>query len=469
MAGMTIGVATVLMMVALGNGAQSAIEDQVRAAGMNVIVVTSGNYKMQQQWTNQGEAEEPAAYHPRAQSFRLKTTECRDACCELYLQCIFQAGGNPIQRLERGGPNAAGLGAADTLSLDDAEAVKQLKGVQFVSPGVAENAAVTGEKSTWFTRLHGESSDIPSIRRTWVFTHGRFFTRGEMKKSADAAVIGSIVSDKLFGVSNPVGKDIVVKGSTYHIIGVVTSSSWMVPPAPGDDQFDAIYLPVTSAEFLLKRKSLNTLTISTISTGDVTRVAKAISSLLRTRHHLSAEQPDDFVVSSQARKTLAQGGMRTDVARAIAGNVSNLDKVTLDQLGKTLDRASRTMTVLLTSIAAVSLLVGGVGMMNIMLLSVTDRTREIGIRRAVGAGSKEVMLQFLMEAVTLSISGGSFGILVGIFAAAGITRFLHWSTNVSLLSVIVSFSVSAGIGILFGYYPAREASRVSPMISLRYE
>lgn len=469
MVGMTIGVATVLTMIALGTGAQSAIQDQVRAAGMNIIVVSSGNYKMQQQWTSQGEAEEPAAYHPQTRHSLFKTAEWRNSSKSFYLERIFQPENNPIQKLEHSGENAAGLGRAETLSLDDAEAIEKLRGVQYVSPGVSENVSVQANHSSWFTRLHGEGADLPSIRRSWVFFHGRFFTRKEVGNAESVAVIGSIVSDKLFGSSNPVGKSITVKSGSYRIIGIVASSSWMVPATLGDDQFDAIYLPVTTAQKLLEHKSLGTLTISTASTGDVTRVTKAIAALLRERHHLAAEQPDDFVVASQARKVLVKGGMRTDIARAVVGNVNNLDKVTLDQLGKALDRASRIMTALLTSIAAVSLVVGGIGIMNVMLLSVTERTREIGIRRAVGARSQEVMLQFLMEALTLSVSGGIFGILVGIAAAGSITRFLRWSTNISPLAIGLSFGVSAAVGILFGYYPARKASRVSPMTSLRYE
>jgi ABC-type antimicrobial peptide transport system permease subunit len=161
--------------------------------------------------------------------------------------------------------------------------------------------------------------------------------------------------------------------------------------------------------------------------------------------------------------------MRTDVTRAVVGNVSSLDKVTLDQLGKTLERASRTMTALLASVATVSLIVGGIGIMNIMLLSVTERTREIGIRRAVGARSDEVMLQFLLEAITLSLSGGLLGIFAGIVAARSITAAVQWSTSVTFSSVALAFGISAAIGILFGFYPAREAARVDPMTSLRYE
>jgi ABC-type antimicrobial peptide transport system permease subunit len=243
----------------------------------------------------------------------------------------------------------------------------------------------------------------------------------------------------------------------------------MVPSGEGDDQFDAVYVPVTTGKQLLQKVGLGTVTISTLSTGDVTGVTKAVRELLRQRHGLTYREPDDFIVSSQAKKTLAKGGMRTDVARAISSNVTNLDQVTLEQLGKTLDRASRTMTALLASIASVSLIVGGIGIMNVMLLSVTERTKEIGIRRAVGARSDEVMMQFLMEAVVLSLVGGGLGVLLGLIVSEGITRMVAWSTNISALAITLSFGISAGIGILFGYYPARQASRVTPMTSLGYE
>jgi len=175
------------------------------------------------------------------------------------------------------------------------------------------------------------------------------------------------------------------------------------------------------------------------------------------------------VVASEAHRSLTKGGMRTDIARAVVGNVGYLDKVTLDELGKTLDRASRTMTALLAGVATVSLIVGGIGIMNIMLLSVTERTREIGVRRAVGARSSEVMLQFLMEAIMLSLAGGVLGILAGVVATKLIGSVVQWSVLISPWAVSLSFGISAAIGILFGYYPAREASRVSPMTSLRYE
>lgn len=451
--GMTIGVATVLTMIAVGSGAQKAIQDQVRSAGMNVIVVTSGNYKFKQQWTSDGETEEgqTGPYDPSA---GLTASDSR----------------NPITDEEENDPeNKFGLGGSDKLSLADADAVAGLPEVQYVSAGLVDNARVELGDEGWFTRMHGESASLPKIRRAWIFPYGRFFTQKEVDQAKDVAVIGKVVGQHLFGNNNPVGATITAKGRNYTVIGEIASSSWMVPEAQGDDQFDAIYIPVTAAQSVLHQSSLNMLTLSTRSTGEVTNVSKSVTSLLRQRHQLPATQPDDFVVDSEAHKSLAHGGMRTDVTRAVVGNVSSLDKVTLDELSKTLERASRTMTALLASVATVSLIVGGIGIMNIMLLSVTERTREIGIRRAVGARSNEVMLQFLLEAVTLSLSGGLLGICGGILAARSISAAVQWSTSISPWSVALSFGISAAIGVLFGFYPAREAARVDPMTSLRYE
>ena len=470
MSGMTIGVATVLTMVALGSGAQKAIQDQVRSAGMNVIVVSSGNYKMKQQWTSDGETEEQqAAYYPDRSRALGMPAVWRRSLPQPTLRHVEDSNSNPTTEEQNDPENAAGLGGSDRLSLDDAESVAKLPGVQYVSGGLADNARVEFGSSGWFTRMHGEGANLPKIRRAWAFSHGRFFTKDEMAQAESVVVIGSIVSQHLFGTDNPVGKEITVKSRSYRVIGEISSASWMVPAFQGDDQFDAIYIPVTLAQSVLHRKPLNRLTVSTNSTGEVQQVSRSIASLLRRRHQLSLSQPDDFVVSSEAHKSLTRGGMRTDIARAVVGNVNYLDKVTLDELNKTLDRASRTMTALLASIAAVSLVVGGIGIMNIMLLSVTERTREIGIRRAVGANSDEVMSQFLMEAIILSVTGGILGVSMGVLAAKSISSMVHWSSDISLQAVALSFGISVAIGVLFGYYPAREASRVSPMTSLRHE
>jgi ABC-type antimicrobial peptide transport system permease subunit len=471
MLGMSIGVATLLTTIALGAGAQASIETQVRAAGMNVIVVTSGNYKMATQKTSDGETEEPAAYVPERTRARWKTAVWdpaqRVGLWRRVQDDVKQI--NPIIGAEAGPDSLQGMGAATTLSLDDGKAVAGLHGVQYVSGGVSENGTVNIDGRTWFTKVHGEEASLLKIKRAWAFPYGGFFTEAQVKRGSDVIVLGSVVSEKLFPGRSPMGETVAIRGHSYKVVGVVGSGVWMIHAMPGDGEFDAVYLPVTTAMGLTGKKSLDTLTISTVSTGDVTQVTKAATALLRQRHGLGQKLPDDFTIASEAHKSLARGGMRTDVARAVVGNTSNLDKVTLDQLGKTLDRASRTMTALLGGIAVVSLVVGGIGIMNIMLLSVTERTKEIGIRRSVGALSDEVMMQFLMEAMTLSLTGGLLGIVGGLTLAFFITRLVQWSTAISPLAVAVSFGISAAIGMVFGYYPARQAARVSPMSSLRYE
>jgi len=441
--GMMIGVGTVLAMIALGSGARRSIIAQVRAAGMNIIVVKSGNYRMPQQWTNQGDGEQPAGW-----------SSPRD---------------NPDLELARRGENSGGLGAAATLSLTDATAVAQLPGVEAVSGGVHDNVLLTAGKTNWLTQMRGEQPALPDIRRAWIITHGRFFSAGEDTQQESVAVLGDVASRHLFGDRNPVGERIMLRGTPFRIIGIIASGSWMVSSTDGDGQFDAVYIPVHTAQRILGRGSLDTLTVATVSTGEVARVSKLISAALRRRHALSDVAPDDFTVVSEARAAIARGGMRTDITRAMMGNADTLDEVTLEQLSKTLEHASRTMAVLLASTAAVSLLVGGIGIMNIMLLAVTERTREIGIRRAVGAQSAEVMQQFLLEAVILSVGGGVFGILLGAGISVLVARLVRWSTELSLLDIAVSFAISVAIGIIFGYYPARQASRVTPMTALRYE
>ena len=463
MLGMTIGVATVLTMISLGSGAQKAIQDQVKAAGMNMLIVTAGNYQAPKEKPpddaiEMGALRDPgrvgrahlvmAAFHPEDDPFAVHD--------------------HPTAR-QRLGDSEAGLGAAATLTIADADAVRNVSAVQYVCEGVHENVHVVSGDKRWFTRVHGDGVSLPNIRRSWKFVHGNFFSAREERRNDQVIVLGSIVAVKLFGTANPVGETITVWKQPFKVVGVVTSSSWMVSPSEGDDQFDAVYIPVTTMQHLLNLSKLNDITITTQSTGDVTKVESIVTSILRKRHGIGPDQPDDFTVASQAAKALSSGGLRPDVATAVTGNVNGLEKVTLDQLGKTLDKSSRTMSALLASIATVSLIVGGIGIMNIMLLSVTERTREIGIRRAVGARAHEVLLQFILESVTLSVSGGLFGILIGVVAAILISRSVQWSTSISMVAILLSFGVSAIVGIFFGYYPAREASRVAPLTSLRFE
>jgi putative ABC transport system permease protein len=253
------------------------------------------------------------------------------------------------------------------------------------------------------------------------------------------------------------------------VIGVVTSATWVVQPAPGDDQFDAVYMPYTTTQRLLNLSKLNDITVTAESSGDVSRLAREITNLLRKRHGIGDNDPDDFTIITQATKALTTGGLPPSVARAVAANVAELEKVTLEQLALTMERASRTMTWLLAAVAAVSLIVGGIGIMNITLLSVTERTREIGLRMAVGARSRDVMRQFLFEAVVISAAGGLLGIILGVIASIGIARSLQWATVVSPLSVLLAFGVATAVGVFFGWYPAQRAARLDPIVALRRE
>jgi putative ABC transport system permease protein len=473
MVGLTIGVATVLTMIALGSGAQSAIQDQVKAAGMNLILITAGNYKVKTE-DDLGVVENASFRAPLGEYSPFRTAEWSSSDRPRFLR-VFHPEDDPLEKhdhplaSQRLGDMEAGLGSAATLASSDAVAIRKLKGVQYVSEGVHENAHVAFGSKRWFTRLHGDDVSLPFIRRAWKFEPGRFYTRKEEANTDQVIVLGSVVAEKLFSDTNPVGQIVKIWNQPFKVVGVVTSGSWLVAPAPGDDQFDAVYVPFTTIHRLLNLSKLNDITVTAASSGDVTRLSKSITQLLRQRHNIGPTKPDDFTVTSQARQALAKGGMRPEVARSVVGNLDVLEKVTLEQLGKTLDRSSRTMTALLACIAAVSLLVGGIGIMNIMLLSVTERTKEIGIRRAIGARQKDVLLQFLMEATTLSIAGGLGGVAIGVAASIAIARWASWASTISLFSVVLAFGVSAAVGIFFGYYPARQASEVAPMESLRYE
>jgi len=430
---------------------------------MNVLVVTAGNFQARREKPpddaiEMGRLRQPeadsrphliaAAFHPEDDPFAIHD--------------------HPTAA-KRLGDSEAGLGSAATLTLTDADAIRKIPGVQYVSGGVHENIHVVHGDTRWFTRVHGDDSSLPDVRRSWQFSHGEFFSAREERKNEQVVVLGSIAAQKLFGDVNPVGSTVTLWKQSFKVVGVVTSSNWMVSPAEGDDQFDAVYIPVTTMQSLLNLSKLNDITITTQSTGDVTRVENIVTELLRKRHNIGPSQPDDFTVASQAAKALSSGGLRPDVATAVTGNVNGLEKVTLDQLGKTLDRSSRTMSALLACVAAVSLIVGGIGIMNIMMLSVTERTREIGIRRAVGARAYQVLVQFILESITLSVSGGILGIVLGVIAAATIAKSVQWSTSISMMSIALSFGISVAIGICFGYYPAREASKVTPITSLRFE
>ena len=491
MVGISMGVATVLAMMAVGAGARTAVEQQVRAAGLNQLTIRAGNWRPKQEETgeaiaHQGDARDsltlpvPDLRPSQAPPSPLGGTEVASGDGGAWegrrsvARAAFHPEDDPMEKhdhplaRQRLGDLEAGLGSAATLSFDDADAIRQLPGVQYVACGVHENARVYAGAKRWFTRMHGTDLELPSIKRAWTFAHGRFFTEREQERGEQVLVLGQVVADKLFGAGvNPVGQEVKLWSQPFTVVGVVTSATWVVTPAPGDDQFDAVYMPYTTTQRLLNLSKLNDITVTAASSGEVSRLAREITTLLRLRHGIGDNQPDDFTVTTQATKALTTGGMPPTVARAVAGNVAELERVTLEQLARTLERAGRTMSWLLAGIAAVSLLVGGIGIMNITLLSVTERTREIGLRLAVGARSADVMRQFLAEAIVLSVAGGTLGIVLGVIASVAIARTLNWSTVVSLSSVVLAFGMSALVGIFFGWYPARRAARLDPIEALR--
>jgi putative ABC transport system permease protein len=458
--GMAIGVGAVLVTVAIGTGAQNAIHDQVRAAGLNVIQVKAGNYRTKGE--GGGGVLADHAFLRWLDAWLLPTVHAHPE-------------NDPMEKhdhptaADRLGDSAAGLGGSATLTQADADAIAELPGVANVAPGVHENIRAFAGDRRWFTRLHGTDVDLPLIRRAHGITHGRFFSRGELQRADQVVVLGSIVRDKLFGEdSEPVGETLTLWNQPFRIVGVTESTNWMTPGAAGDDEFDSVYVPFTTVHRLLNITNLNTITITTESAGDVSSVATAIRELLRVRHAIPDIAPDDFTVTTQASEVLARG-LHPNVARVLVGNLPNLERTTLQELSMTLERSGRTMTALLAAIAAVSLIVGGIGVTNIMLLSVTERTREIGMRMSVGARARDVGAQFSTEALTLALTGGLVGIMLGVLASWTLSIGFGWATELSIGDGALGFAVAVAIGLIAGILPARRASALNPIDALRYE
>ena len=305
----------------------------------------------------------------------------------------------------------------------------------------------------------------------------------EVSRAAPVAALGSGARDRLFGPDvNPVGRQVLVRDTAVTVVAVLTGGD--------DDQMDAVYLPFTTLQRVLDIRHVHSIAVAAAQAGDATRLAAEIKPLLRQRHHLDGDAalarlrqggllgnqapaatfgvPDDFTVKTQAAEALTKG-LYTSVAAFVLANMPKVDEVNLEEMSGTLQRAGTTMTALLAAIAAISLIVGGIGIMNVMLVSVSERTREIGLRRAVGARRRDVLLQFLVEAVALSCCGGLAGIVCGFAAAAVVTRVLEWPASVSPSAVALSFGIAAAVGVFFGFYPARRASRLDPIDALRYE
>jgi putative ABC transport system permease protein len=454
--GVTIGVAVVITMVALGTGARMSIEQRVKAAGTNQITVVAGNY------------------------FRITD----DYGSDVIESGGGEAGDGGLSGLAGGSgmassprsaeswagrgisPRLPGKGGAKTLSVADADAiVTQVKGVSFRAPGVIETAVVRSAGATLFVRLLGTDADITSIR-VMTPSAGRFFSRRQVDGRKNVAVLSSVAAGKLFGPgTNAVGRTIETRKHTITVVGVVRRAGGFGGPG----NLDEIFVPYTTLQDILGISHLHNVLIAVEAAGESSRVSQDIVRLLRARHGLGGDDADDFTVKAQAREAVMGKGINPMLARAVMGSVVGLDKVTLEEMARTLERSSRTMTVLLSSVAGISLLVGGIGIMNIMLVSVTERTREIGLRMAIGARGRDVLIQFLAEAMTLSMVGGLIGIVVGVAASGSVGRFLRWTTVISPASIVIAAGVAAAVGIFFGFYPARQAARLDPIEALRYE
>ena len=381
MLGIIIGVAAVIAMVAIGNGAREQVASSIAQIGQNTVLVMSG------------------------------------------------AG-------SRGGVRG-GWGSAPTLTKGDYEAIrKEIPGVIRATPDVRKNAQVMAGNQNVNTTINGAGEDYVELR-SWEFLEGGNITASDVRGSAKVAILGQTVATNLFGDASPVGQVVRIQNAPYTVVGLLKPKGMSMM---GSDQDDVVLVPWSSAMVRLTgATTFRSITVQAESSDQVATVMEEVSALLRQRHKIRDGQEDDFQVRSQ------------------------------QEIMEMATSTAKTMTILLAAIAGVSLLVGGIGIMNIMLVSVTERTREIGVRMAVGARGIDILLQFLVESVVLSVGGGLIGIGLGMGIAKIVSAKVGWNTLVSLESVALAFVFSAAIGIFFGFYPARKAAGLDPIEALRYE
>ncbi|MBL8190430.1 MAG: ABC transporter permease [Acidobacteria bacterium] len=383
MLGVIIGVASVIAMVSIGQGAQASVQEQIASVGTNLLFVRAGS----------------------------------------------QNTGGVRSGTDQGGTN--------TLTVEDIEAIKrEVPSVSMASPSVQSRSQIVFGNQNWNTQVQGVSEQYLEIRK-WKMQTGAFFTEADVRTAARVAVIGQTIADNLFPGIDPVGQMIRVRELPFRVVGVLAARG---QDQQGRDQDDLVMAPYTTVQKkLLAITYIQFANVSAISPEATKLAEQQISELLRQRHKLAPNQENDFSVRNM-----------TDVADAA-------------------DETNRIMTMLLGSIAGVSLLVGGIGIMNIMLVSVTERTREIGIRMAIGARSSIVQTQFLIESIVLSLAGGAIGIAVGVGISLFIPKMLGWPTLISPTAIFGSVVFSAAIGIIFGFFPARKAAGLDPIEALRYE
>jgi putative ABC transport system permease protein len=379
--GIIIGVAAVIAMVSIGNGASASVEARIATLGRNVIMVYAGS-------TSSGGVR-------------------------------------------------SGWGGAGTLTLDDALALKrEVPQAVAVSPEVRSGVQIAAGNQNWLTTLYGDAPEYFDIRQ-WHLAEGGGFSDQDVRSANKVCIIGKTVARQLFGDSDPLGQVMRVKHVPFLITGVLAAKGLSVQ---GSDQDDCIIMPYTTA---MKRVTggtvFRTIYVQVDEPENLDAAQNELVDVLRQRHNIRPGKDDDFTVRNQ------------------------------QEIAEIYTATSKVMTMLLGSIAGVSLIVGGIGIMNIMLVSVTERTREIGIRIAIGALGRDIMLQFLIESVALSSLGGVIGILLGLGASKLVSIFAGWPTQITLGPILASFIFSAAVGIFFGFYPARKAAGLDPIEALRYE
>jgi putative ABC transport system permease protein len=379
--GITIGIAAVICVVAIGNAGQARVQQQLNNLGDNFV------------W--------------------------------------IEAGGRAINGVRTGTHDTKTLVMADAIALKN-----QISILKAVSPNVDDPIQVVYGNQNWHTSFRGVSPEYFDIKR-WYLDEGAAFSQDDVDRAADVCAIGRTVREQLFGVEPAVGKVIRVNSLPCKVVAVLHPKGLSLS---GQDQDDTILIPYTTAQKKIKGTTwLDDILCSAISPDVVKMAGQEATALLRDRHHLRPEEEDDF-------------------------NIRNPEDIIQAQLD-----ASKTLKILLIAIASVSLLVGGIGIMNVMLVSVTERTREIGVRVAVGATEAAIQLQFLGESIMLSLVGGAGGVLFGIFGSYLVGQTLGWPIQMSAGSIVVAAMFSVAVGVFFGYYPARKASRLDPIEALRYE
>jgi putative ABC transport system permease protein len=336
----------------------------------------------------------------------------------------------------RGGMNT-GWGSAGTLTTEDAKAIRtEIPEVVGLSPQVRTFSQVLAGNQNWSTQVSGESEEVLDIRQ-WPLAAGSMFTDADVRNANKVAVIGQTIAKQLFPDADPVGQLLRIKNVPFTVVGVLSAKGLSVM---GSDQDDVVMVPYTCVMRRLSgQTTLRSMMVEAPTLKALPELQTQITELLRQRHKIGPGRDDDFTVRTQ------------------------------QEIAETATATSRTMTLLLGAIASVSLVVGGIGIMNIMLVSVTERTREIGIRMAVGARGRDILLQFLTEAVSLSILGGLIGIALGVAAGKGLAANQNWPVLISTSSVVLAFVFSAAVGVFFGFYPARKAAKLDPIDALRYE